>query len=546
MRYIIILIFFVVSNQSWASFLIRDKVNGFSEFSGRAYVISIGVDKYINSEFNLRFCQSDADYFLKSIEKDKSIKEILKFSIRNDGTKEQLKSAFYEVTKNATKQDLFIFFYSGMVVDNSFLLTSEELEFEEIFTLSQNIFADRQIYISDASNGKQFNISFQQFLKEKPLEKLSTKTDRILISLKDYAMELDKGANLKDSTFSGGQLTGSISNSIYSFSSLFNSLERSDRFWTDYKFDLYQTYKVDSTSDQSVQFNENIFIFSEQDYLKEIKQESIQRGNIYINDRIIDKNTEIKKGETLSIIIGNQNFQELNKLPNVMNDIMKIDSILTEKYITKNILLKDISYKDFRDTLNYIKQIYTFEEGSQILFVAASHGLKDDFGLGYLSFTDTKLDDNMATSFELQNLKRVISSFGATNTLMIMDICHSGLAFEENNCVSPNTPEIPLKSIIFNSPFSQDSPAYKNFLNQESNLYFGSSRDQEASDGSGPNSPFATVIISFLENNKMPVIDSFHLQKSIENRIMEEGAISFPTFCSYNCKPDGRFLFIRK
>jgi hypothetical protein len=54
------------------------------------------------------------------------------------------------------------------------------------------------------------------------------------------------------------------------------------------------------------------------------------------------------------------------------------------------------------------------------------------------------------------------------------------------------------------------------------------------------------VVISFLESNKLPVIDSYHLKKSIEEKIMQEGAISFPTFCSYNCKPDGRFLFIRK
>jgi hypothetical protein len=45
----------------------------------------------------------------------------------------------------------------------------------------------------------------------------------------------------------------------------------------------------------------------------------------------------------------------------------------------------------------------------------------------------------------------------------------------------------------------------------------------------------------------LPVVDSFYLQNSIEKGVMEEGAISFPVFCSYNSvSSDGRFLFIRK
>ena len=535
---IIILALIFISNQSFAGIGI-DTVNVHSKFSGRAYVISIGVDKYAESKFNLLFCQSDADYFLKSLERDTTIKEILRYNVRNDGTKEQLISAFNEVTKNSNKHDLFIFYYAGMSNGKSLRLTNEDLKYDEVFTLSQNIFAERQIYISDASDGEQFGISFKQFLKEKPLEKISTKIDRILLSLNTVSFELQKGANLKDSLFAGGQLTGGISNSRFSLTSIFQALSHSDKYWTEFKYNIYQAYKNETNFP-------DIFIFSEQDYLAEIKKET-NRGIIVevINNNEGEK-TIFKKGETLSIIVGNQNFEKLPRLPNVMNDITKINLILNERYKTNTLLLKDISYKTFRDTLNFIKQTYTFEEGSQILFISASHGLKDNFGLGYLCFTDTKTDDNMATSFELQTLKRVISSFGATNSLMIMDICHSSLAFEENNCTSPTSLEIPLNSPIFKSSFNQSSPAYKNFLNQESNLYFGSSRDQEAADGSGPNSPFATVIISFLESNKLPVIDSYHLKKSIEEKIMEEGAISFPTFCSYNCKPDGRFLFIRK
>jgi hypothetical protein len=230
-----------------------------------------------------------------------------------------------------------------------------------------------------------------------------------------------------------------------------------------------------------------------------------------------------------------------------MNDVEDVGKILMQKYNTKTVFLADITYDAFRDTLNRIKEKYTFEQGSQVLFFCASHGFKDPFGVGYLCFTDTRVIDRIDNAYALQVLKQVITSFGATNTLMLMDICYSSLAFEKQDCVDPDAIEFPLNNPIFTSPFNRKSPAYKNFLNQESNLYFGSSRDQEASDGAGRNSPFAKTIISFLSDNNLPVIDSQHLQNSIAVRVPAEKAISLPFFCSYNCdRSDGRFLFIRK
>jgi hypothetical protein len=182
---LIIVLFILLVNHIYGGVIIKED-SLHSKFSGRVFVISIGVDKYADSKFNLLFCQSDADYFLKSLERDTTIKEILKYIVRNDGTKEQLKLAFSEVTKNANKQDLFIFYYAGMSSGNSFKLTNEEFDYEEVFALSQNIFAERQIYISDANDGQQFGIAFKQFLKQKPLEKISTKIDEAIQKTCDF------------------------------------------------------------------------------------------------------------------------------------------------------------------------------------------------------------------------------------------------------------------------------------------------------------------------------------------------------------------------
>jgi len=167
---------------------------------------------------------------------------------------------------------------------------------------------------------------------------------------------------------------------------------------------------------------------------------------------------------------------------------------------------------------------------------------------GNLVFTDTKKGKFIQSALELHTLKQMIIGFGATNTLMLMDICHSGLAFESGICNEPSKDPIPLNSPIFTSKFKEGTPAFKNFLDKPSNLYFSSSRDQEAADGTSDNSPFATVVIKFLEDNNLPVIDSYYLQERINKDAFKYGAISFPKFCSYNCEvlPEARFLFIQK
>ena len=232
------------------------KPKGIDFFSGRVFVISIGVDKYTNFS-DLRFCQSDADYFLKSLQKDTSIKEIIKFTLRNYGTKEELTLAFNEVIQNANVNDLFIFYYSGISNGKSLLLTSEELKHEDLITLSQNILAKRQVYILDTMNGEQYEIAFKQFSKQKPFEKNSNEINKIFISNKGISYDSAEVTNLKDPTFNGSPLTGGISNSKFLFTEMFRDSNKSDKFWTKFKDDIYKTYNYKLP---------DLVVFSDQDH----------------------------------------------------------------------------------------------------------------------------------------------------------------------------------------------------------------------------------------------------------------------------------------
>jgi hypothetical protein len=213
----------------------------FDFFSGKVFVISIGVDKYTNFS-DLRFCQSDADYFLKSLQKDTSIKEIIKLAFRNYGTKEELTLAFNEVIQNANVNDLFIFYYAGIYNGKSLQLTNEELKYEDVITLSQNIHAKRQVYILDTMDGEQYEIAFKQFSKQKPFEKKSNEINKIFISNKGISYDSAEVTNLKDPTFNGSPLTGGISNSKFLLTEMFRDSNKSDKFWTKFKDDIYKTY----------------------------------------------------------------------------------------------------------------------------------------------------------------------------------------------------------------------------------------------------------------------------------------------------------------
>jgi hypothetical protein len=296
----------------------------------------------------------------------------------------------------------------------------------------------------------------------------------------------------------------------------------------------------------------DLVFFSEKQFVDDFMDNEMNKRVIILENQesVANKKIKIERGETLSIILANQNFNIPSwYLPNTMNDAVKIESLLRSRYKTKTILLSNMKYQSFLDTLDKIYENYEFVKGSQLLFFAASHGLKDKrYPIGYLIFTDSDPSNLEPTSVEMQNLKRKLTSFGATSTLMLMDICHSGLAFSTEICSEPNKDTIPLNNTMYKMDFSSRNPLYKNYLNEKVNLFFSSSRDQEAADGTGPNSPFATVIIKFLEENKSPIIESYYLQEKINNEVFSYGAFSHPKFCRFDCEslPEAKFLFIKK
>ncbi|HEX6914191.1 MAG TPA: caspase family protein [Chitinophagaceae bacterium] len=510
----------------------RDESEG---FSGKVFLISIGVNDYSRSGnlSNLMSAESDAERFRERLKKDSSVKQVVAYNFSSRHTKSDIIAAFEAISGSAAAKDAFVFFCAVQSLDGKIYLSDNStIAATELFQLSQNIYASRQLFYLDACHGDQFTGILKRKLMSHPEESAIGDLNRIVLAIRGMAMENREGGFFTLSYARNPDIR------LMDVFSKRNS--RQIRL-------LHQLY----TSLETMTDKMTIDFFSERDYYSTVTATETEVRSTIKPTGVTKEETKqakkkIRKGETLSLIIGCSSFDHFTGLGNTLNDAIAIRNTLETKYRHKTILLQDPTYSGFRSELASIKKEYEFEEGSQFLLFAATHGAKDENGTGMMIFKDSKWEDGfLEKAYSLVSIKKAVSQLDCTNSLMLIDICHSGTMFDEGGCVKPAAIEIPVNSPVFASN-DNGSPAFKNFLNQKTNLFIGSASDQEAADGTGDHSPFATVVIRFLESNRLPVIDSYHLQQTIQRQVMNEGAISIPMFCAYACRDDGRFLFIQK
>jgi hypothetical protein len=535
--------------------------NAEDSFSGKVYIVSLGFDDYSKTPYNGKlmglnfpYCKSDAKNFIARVRKDSLVKKLKDTLFDSRVSKRDILQRIDEISKEALPNDAFIFFCASMGQSGFIVLPNgESLSSAELYEKSQNLFCRKQLFFLDICYGDLFITLFRSKLKKAPEQSKMNSLDRVVLGVDISYESVAEG---------GGMFTMSyVKNKDIHLFDIFSGIERK-------KISLLnELYKKDSSGRLKIKhFSEKVYYSTQEEDMKMaayLDSLSPQKNNpnskrgaeVSTSPNPADKNSimSIEKGETLCFIVGCQDFDNYQTLGNTLNDTRKVRNILDSNYKTKIIYLENPSYEEFYAKLNSIKQI-DFKEGSQFLFYAASHGIKDECNVGQLVLKNSYSKDAATYNyFALPNLKRFVAGLKATNTMMLIDICHSGTMFEEGACSSPTPLEIPKDNAIFTEGFTPSSPAYKNFLNQKTNLFFGSSVDQEAADAvdaakrSENNSPFATTVIDFLKNNKLEVIDSYYLQKEITNNVMKLGSISLPMFCSFaSPKNDGRFLFIKK
>jgi uncharacterized caspase-like protein len=105
--------------------------NGLQKTSD-CYMVSVGINQYLNESLNLTYAKLDAQAFADEInlKGGKLFSKIHTYTLLDkDATKAKILSTLDEITKVMKKEDVFIFFYAGhgSMVDNGFYFITSEI-----------------------------------------------------------------------------------------------------------------------------------------------------------------------------------------------------------------------------------------------------------------------------------------------------------------------------------------------------------------------------------------------------------------------------------
>lgn len=205
---------------------INIKINYSSKLThSNLYLLTVGVNKYKNTSYNLNYAEKDADEFAKTIIKgaDTLFDQIKKIELNNEeATKENIKQAIAQITEEITPNDVFVFYFAGhgimsLAPDEKFYLAThdltnfydsgqlekEGLSADELIDFSKNISAQKQLFILDAchSGGALNALSVRGANREKAIAQLARTTGTYFLTAAEDAQYANESGNLKHGLF---------------------------------------------------------------------------------------------------------------------------------------------------------------------------------------------------------------------------------------------------------------------------------------------------------------------------------------------------------
>ncbi|WP_165779323.1 caspase family protein [Brumimicrobium salinarum] len=203
-------------------------------FDGKAnranlHILSVGINTYKNSKYNLSYASKDAQEFLKVVSKGglTLFDQIKTYSLKdNKATKDEIHSVFEELISNIKPKDVFVFYYAGHGVMStpvetakadfyimthnmtSFydegLLKSEGISATELLEFSKKISAQKQLFILDACHsGGALNVLATRGAdnREKAIAQLARNTGTFFLTASQDIQYANESSDLKHGLF---------------------------------------------------------------------------------------------------------------------------------------------------------------------------------------------------------------------------------------------------------------------------------------------------------------------------------------------------------
>lgn len=132
----------------------------------------------------------------------------------------------------------------------------------------------------------------------------------------------------------------------------------------------------------------------------------------------------IQTGANIALIIGNNEYQKLDRLKTAVNDAIAVDKVLRELYNFRTRLLRNATRKDILTALNELRK--NAHENDHILIYYAGHG---EFDRGsdkaYWLPVDAQPDDDTEWIIA-DNITASIKRLPSKHILIVSDSCYSG------------------------------------------------------------------------------------------------------------------------
>ncbi|WP_444993958.1 caspase family protein [Aliikangiella sp. IMCC44359] len=231
-----------------------------------------------------------------------------------------------------------------------------------------------------------------------------------------------------------------------------------------------------------------------------------------------------KYGKYYALVIGNQDYENMEDLDSPINDATRAARILKERYGFNVELLSNVSNLQIMQALNQLNNILT--EDDNLLIFYAGHGSRiktGDWESGYWLPVNADRPPNDARWVSNESITRHLSRIKAKRVLVMADSCYAGLLSSA-------------PGFIFAGANKNYSEAYLEYvLPKKSRLLFTSGGDHPVLDSleKEGHSVFARSLLDKLENNTKIISGSelfLTIKDSVTNAAKALGVKQVPEF----------------
>ena len=166
---------------------------------------------------------------------------------------------------------------------------------------------------------------------------------------------------------------------------------------------------------------------------KPVKPQDVDKVEDVVHKSDVDQDIPLNpqnNENTFALIIGNENYQDVAKVPNALND----GSIFAE-YCKRTLgipdsnvhLIKDATLNNIKREVNLMRQIVVAYGGTvNLIIYYAGHGVPDESsGTAYLLPIDGYGSD-LTTCYSVNELYTVLGKMQASRVVVLLDACFSG------------------------------------------------------------------------------------------------------------------------